>query len=192
MCSAQNTPGTRCPCLSQHCLTSALGTSAVSAAGAALPAWKERGAVCSSQQESHVSPQGECWYVPLGTPGCPQPGFTAPEQLCPSVPARGGRDNPVGENSAELLLLTPTPDSPGSLSRQGKAARGAAGRAGLRQGCASPVQVRHLVPARLRESRERPGMCREREPEQREGPSLCSHQHQGWARLSHQSWEATA
>lgn len=88
---------------------------------------------------------------------------------------------------------TPAPAaSRGRVRGAPQAARGAGGRAGLRQGCASPVQVRHLVPALLRESRERPGMRREREPEQQESPSLWSHQHQGWACLSHQSWEAIA
>lgn len=144
---------------------------------------------------------------------CPQRGSTrAGLPLSPS-PGSQGRDNPAGAGHREELLLlpgepsllTPTLGHPGSGRQQrpprpsrGKvrgapqAARGAGGRAGLRQGCASPVQVRHLVPAPLRESRERPGMRREREPEQQEGPSLWSHQHQGWACLSHQSCEATA
>lgn len=216
MCSAQNTPRTRCLCPSQHWLTSALGTSVVSAAGAPLPASQgKRSRSLSPAGKPRFTSRGMLVY-PFGNTQvttCPQRGSTrAGLPLSPS-PGSQGRDNPAGAGHreellllpGEPLLLTPTLGHPGSGRQhrpprpsRGKvrgapqAARGAGGRAGLRQGCASPVQVRHLVPAPLRESRERPGMRREREPEQQEGPSLWSHQHQGWACLSHQSCEATA
>lgn len=148
-------------------------------------------------------PAGKPRFTSRGMLVCPfgnthLPSSCTIEQLCPPVPARGAR---AERTQRELLLLPgeprllrPTRGHPGRgrVRWAPQAARGAGGRAGLRLGCASPVQVRHLVPAPLRESREWPGMRREREPEQQEGPSLRSHQHQGWACLSHQSWEATA
>lgn len=116
------------------------------------------------------------------------------EQLCPSVPARGARAEITRREPGTEQRCCSCQGSPRSSDRPwdtGPAASSGhlvpAGEGcprSMRQGCASPVQVRHLVPAPRRESREWPGMCREREPEQQEGPSLWSHQHQGWACLT--------
>lgn len=129
-CSERTTDMLPMPVTAQHCLISPLGTSVVSAAGAPVPAWKERGAVCSSQQESHVSSQGECWYVPLGNTHLPSAWIhctRAALPLCAS-PGSQGRDNPAGaRHRTELLLLpeepsllTPTLGHPGSVVPAGE------------------------------------------------------------------------
>lgn len=146
MCSAQNTPWTCRPCPSQHWLPSALGTNVAAAAAAPLPALE-------GKRSRLLFPAGKPGFTsrgmlvcPFGNTHLPSAGThctTAGLPLCPSP----GRDNPAGAGHGPELLLCPGASAPQShpgparlrppavatLSQQGKAARGAGGRAGRRQ-----------------------------------------------------------
>lgn len=84
MCSAQNTPWTRCPCLSQHWLTGALGTSVASVAAAAALAALE------GKRSRSLFPAGKARFTsrgmlvcPVGNTHLPSAAFPALEQGCP-------------------------------------------------------------------------------------------------------------